>query len=64
MPSIGKTTPKKKHQKIEFYQSKFPTRDHPKKYRDLYFYKQKIKMVQRKKLEDATVFVRIAISYP
>ena len=32
MPSIGENTPEKKHQKIEFYLSKFPTRDHPKKY--------------------------------
>ena len=32
MPSIGENAPEKKHQKIEFYQSKFPTRDHPKKY--------------------------------
>ena len=27
----GENAPEKKHQKIEFYQSKFPTRDHPKK---------------------------------
>ena len=30
MPSIGENTPEKKHQKIEFYLSKFPTRDHDK----------------------------------
>ena len=36
MPSIGENTPEKKHQKIEFYLSKFPTRDHPKKYRFLW----------------------------
>ena len=35
MPSIGENTAEKEHQKIEFYQSKFPTRDHPKKYQFL-----------------------------
>ena len=36
MPSIGENTPEKIHQKIEFYLSKFPTRDHSKKYRKVH----------------------------
>ena len=43
MASIGENAAEKKHQKIEFYQSKFPTWEHPKKY-------QKISLVIQSKI--------------